>query len=138
MEPIGRLTSAVGRTLARAYDAALEDAGGSMPTWLVLLSLKQARWRTQRDLAHAVGIQSPTMTRHLDNMEAAGLVARSRDPQDRRVMRVELTTAGEELFHRLRIAAVAFDERLRSGFSDDEVAQLRDVLERLRSNVADG
>lgn len=138
MEPIGRLTSTVGRTLARVFDAALEQAGGSMPTWLVLLSLKQAHWRTQRDLAHAVGIQSPTMTRHLDNMEAAGLVARRRDPQDRRVMRVELTAAGEELFHRLRAAAVAFDERLRSGFSDDEVAQLRDMLERLRSNVADG
>lgn len=113
----------------------MADAGGSLPTWLILLSLKQAPSRTQRDLAHAVGIKSPTMTRHLDNLVEAGLLARSRDPDDRRIMRVELTDAGEEAFHRLRKAASAFDEQLRSGFADHEVAQLRALLERLRSRI---
>ena len=136
MKPIGLQVSSAGRALARALDDALVQAGGSLPTWLVLLSLKQQRWRTQQELAQAVGIQSPTLTRHLDKLDAAGLIARRRDPDDRRVVLVELTSSGEQLFHRLRRAAAAFDQQLREGFSDRELELLSQLLERLKSNVA--
>ena len=136
MKPIGLQVSSAGRALARAFDDALVQAGGSLPTWLVLLSLKQQRWRTQQELAQAVGIQSPTLTRHLDKLDAAGLIARRRDPDDRRIVLVELTSSGEQLFHRLRRAATAFDQQLREGFSDRELELLSQLLERLKSNVA--
>lgn len=136
MEPIGRRTASLGRALSRAFDKALEDAGGSLATWLILLALKQSGARTQRELAEAVGIRSPTMTRHLDNLERAGLVVRSRHPDDRRAMRVELTPAGEQAFRKLRGAAAAFDERLRSGLSDDDLRRLYALFDRLEHNIA--
>lgn len=135
MDPIGREVASAGRAISRAFSAALADAGGSLPMWLVLLSLKRQRWRTQHELAHAVGIESPTLTRHLDNLEKAGLVTRSRDPADRRVIRIDLTSAGEAMFVRLRKAAGRFDRQLREGVSDAELEQLRRVLDRLTSNV---
>jgi YebC/PmpR family DNA-binding regulatory protein len=48
------------------------------------------------ELAEAVGIRSPTMTRHVDNLEDAGLVIRRRHADDRQAIRVELTPAGEQ------------------------------------------
>jgi MarR family transcriptional regulator for hemolysin len=48
---------------------------------------------------------------------------------------VELTTAGDQLFLRLREAAVSFDRRLRAGLSDDDTTQLEHLLDRLRANV---
>jgi hypothetical protein len=36
----------------------------------------------------------------------------------------------------MRAAAGAFDQRLRAGFSDTEVAELASMLERLRTNVS--
>jgi MarR family transcriptional regulator for hemolysin len=68
-------------------------------------------------------------------MEAAGLVTRRTDPTNRRVHVVELTEAGEVLFHRLRSAAVAFDRQLRAGLADEDVATLARLLDRLRGNV---
>jgi MarR family transcriptional regulator for hemolysin len=68
-------------------------------------------------------------------MEADGLVTRRPDPTNRRVHVVELTEAGEALFHRLRAAAVAFDRRLRAGLADEDVAALARLLGRLRDNV---
>jgi MarR family transcriptional regulator for hemolysin len=68
-------------------------------------------------------------------MEAAGLVTRTRDPENRRVHRVELTEAGEAAFDGLLATVVAFDRRLRAGFSDDEIATLGALLGRLRANV---
>jgi MarR family transcriptional regulator for hemolysin len=135
-QPIGRAVSAAAKHLARAFSSELGDAGGSQPVWLILLALKQRQWRTQQDLAGAVGIEGPTLTHHLDGLEKSGLIERERDPGDRRAVRVELTNAGDELFHRLRGAAVSFDSRLRDGISDEELESFRRVLARMLENVA--
>src|ERR1700735_698554 len=121
--PIGLQLSRAARTVSRAFDDALAGAGGSLPVWLVLISLKSQEPDNQRDLARAVGITEATLTHHLNAMEAQGLVTRRRDPANRRVHLVELTEAGESAFVRLRDAAMAFDHRLRRGLSDDETAR---------------
>lgn len=136
-KPIGRELSEVARVMERHFSAALADAGGTMPTWHILLALKQRPWRTQIELAEAVGIGNPTLTHHLDALERAGLVTRVRDSDDRRVVRVEMTPAGDEAFLRLRTAAMAFDERIRAGLSKRDLDQLRRLLRRLQENAGD-
>jgi MarR family transcriptional regulator for hemolysin len=134
-EPVGRAVSSSAKVLSRAFERELAEAGGSQPVWLILLALKQQRWRTQQDLARAVGIEGPTLTHHLDGLEKSGLIDRSRDPGDRRAVRVELTAAGDKLFQRLAKAAIGFDERLREGLSDEDLDAFRRVLAHLRANV---
>ena len=135
-EPIGLDVSRTGRLLQRAFDAELVAAGGSLPTWLIVMALKRSDGAMQRALAAAVGIDDATLTHHLRHMERDGLVARERDPADRRTQRVMLTPAGHALFRDLLATVVAFDERLRAGLSEREVATLRRLLGRLRANVA--
>jgi MarR family transcriptional regulator, transcriptional regulator for hemolysin len=135
VEPIGLFVSRTGRQLGRAFDETLAAAGGSLPTWLVLVSLRGRDHRTQGDLARTVGIEGPTLTHHLNKLEADGLVTRHRAPDNRRVQQVELTEAGEALFTRLLEAVVAFDRRLRHGLSVDEVATLRELLTRVGRNL---
>jgi len=137
-QPLGLHLTRISRTVSRAFDDALAQAGGSLPVWLVLISLKSRQLASQRELAEAVGIQGATLTHHLDAMESAGLVTRRRDPANRRLHLVELTPAGDALFLRLRGAAMAFDKRLRAGFSEGEVNQLEALLTRLRDNVSGG
>jgi MarR family transcriptional regulator, transcriptional regulator for hemolysin len=136
VEPVGRAVSSTAKILSRAFERELAEAGGSQPVWLILLALTQQDWRTQQDLAAAVGIEGPTLTHHLDGLDKAGLIERARDPNDRRAVRVELTDAGDKLFRRLAKAAIGFDQRLRAGLSDKELDQFRRVLGRLRDNVA--
>jgi MarR family transcriptional regulator for hemolysin len=135
--PLGLSLARATRVISRAFDEALSDAGGSLPTWLVLLNLKIGRAGNQRRLAEAVGVTEATLTHHLNAMETAGLLTRRRDPNNRRIHVVELTDAGEAAFMRLREAAMAFDRRLRRGVSAGETAALEDVLSRLAANVAD-
>jgi len=133
--PIGLHLARTARSVSRAFDDALAQAGGSVPVWLVLISLKSQQLRNQRELAEAVGIREATLTHHLNAMDEQGLITRRRDPANRRVHLVELTDAGEAAFDRLRGAAAAFDKQLRAGFSDDEVADLEALLSRLAANV---
>jgi MarR family transcriptional regulator for hemolysin len=134
-EPVGLQLTRTARLVGRAFDDALAEAGGSLPMWQVMIALKAQPQGIQRELAQAAGIEGPTLTHHLARMEQAGLVQRSRDPENKRVQRVELTAAGDGMFHRLRQAVITFDRRLRAGVSADEVAALSSLLERLRSNV---
>jgi MarR family transcriptional regulator, transcriptional regulator for hemolysin len=136
-EPVGRALASAAKSVSRAFNHELAAAGGSQPTWLILLALKQQPWRTQQELAGAVGIEGATLTHHLDGLEKAGSIERTRDPEDRRAVRVELTGSGEELFLRLAQAAAGFDERLRGGISKKELDSFRKVLARLRANVED-
>jgi MarR family transcriptional regulator for hemolysin len=136
IEPIGLHVQRIAKLLGRAFEDELAEAGGSLPMWLILVSLKSGRPETQRELAASVGIQGATMTHHLDSLEKAGLVTRSRDPSNRRVQRVELTDEGEAAFDRLRKVAMKFDKRLRQGLSDNELASVAELLDRLAANVS--
>lgn len=111
-----------------------------MPVWLVLLNIKTRQLASQRELAEAVGIREATLTHHLNAMDADGLITRERHPDNRRIHVVALTPAGEKAFLRLRDAAIAFDQRLQSGFSEAELRRLGDLLSQLSANVggADG
>src|SRR3984957_6314828 len=127
--PIGLRLAQASRTVERAFDAALAEAGGSLPVWLVLLNLKVRRPGNQRELAEAVGVREATLTHHLNSMDVEGLITRQRDTTNRRIHVVELTDAGEEMFLRLRTAAVAFDQLLRAGITEQELVSLEDVLD---------
>lgn len=132
--PIGLLLDRVARQVSREFDEALVEAGGSRPMWLVLLALTINEEANQRQLADFVGIRGATLTHHLNAMESAGLVMRSRDPENRRSHVVRRSPAGDRLFLRLREAATAFDSRLRRGLSAKDVDTLRTLLDRLSSN----
>ena len=137
VRPIGLTLARTAKTVGRAFDDALAAAGGSTPIWLILISLKTRPTSNQRELARAVGVQGATLTHHLNAMETDGLITRRRDPANRRVHQVRLTEQGETLFHRLATAARAHDQRLRTGFGEDELATLERLLGRMRANVAD-
>jgi DNA-binding MarR family transcriptional regulator len=83
------------------------------------------------ELANQLGIVPRSATSVVDDLEAAGLVARKPDPADRRATLVELTPAGGRVLARIRRsrrdAVVAMVERLNAG----ERADLLRLLGRL-------
>src|SRR5207244_3729925 len=133
--PIGLHMAQVQKTVARAFNEALADAGGTVPVWLVLHSIARGSPGSQLHIARSVGIEGPTLTRHLDGLEAAGLVVRRRHPVDRRAIQVELTARGEALHGTLLKRVIAFNARLRGDLSDAEIEQLRTTLGRLEANL---
>jgi MarR family transcriptional regulator, transcriptional regulator for hemolysin len=134
--PIGLQLAMTSKAVGRAFNEALAAHGGSIPIWLILNGLKTEQRRTQLELARAIGIEGPTLTRHLDGLEHAGLVERRRDLVDRRAVQVQLTRTGHALHGRLLRAVIAFNQRLRTGVSSDEIETLRRVLAQLQDNVA--
>ncbi len=135
LPPIGLRLARTARVVSQAFERAMADAGGSASTWQVLVLIRSQKWGNQAEMAEALGITGATLTHHLNAMESQGLVRRWREASNRRVQQVELTEEGTAMFDRLRGAAVAFDDQLRSGLGDDETAQLAELLEKLQAGV---
>ena len=133
--PIGLQLAHSAKHVGRAFNDALAEVGGSMPTWFILTNLKGEEWRTQHELARALHIEGPTLTRHIDGLEEEGLVVRRRDTNDRRAVSVELTNAGRAKHAEMLRAVQAFNQRLLAGFSAEELDELQALLGKLEQNA---
>ena len=134
-EPLVRTVVMTGKALREHFEQSLTEAGASLATWVVLNGVDRGRWDSQRGLAMNLRIEGATLTRHLDRMEREGLIARTRDAEDRRQIRVELTPAGRVLHRRLRATAEAVGTKACAGLSENDQTTLRRLLGRLRENV---
>jgi MarR family transcriptional regulator for hemolysin len=135
LPPIGLRLTRTSREVSNAFERAMADAGGSASAWQVLLLVRSQQWGTQSRMADAMGVTGATLTHHLNALEKQGLVRRWREPENRRVQKVELTAEGEVMFARLREVAQRHDTRLRSNLTDAETAQLAELLDKLRAGL---
>jgi DNA-binding MarR family transcriptional regulator len=141
-EFLGRHLALTHKVVHEWVDRVLAPHSASVTDWIVLKSLQRpeaAAGVSQRELAGWMGIEPPTVIRHLDRLESAGLVARRRDERDRRVVRVTMTTAGRRRFEQLAIVMSAADAELRSQLTPRELEVLPRALEKLHAYAsADG
>jgi DNA-binding MarR family transcriptional regulator len=89
------------------------------------------------ELCKGISYDAGAMTRMLDRLEAKGLVRRTRSPDDRRLVNLELTDDGKAAYPRLREISMRVLNRSLRDFSPDEAQMLESLLLRLAHNVAD-
>jgi len=102
---------------------------------LILLELESAGPRTQARLATASGYEPPTITLSVQQLEAAGLVARGSSPTDGRVSIVELTEQGRALLPKLKAAWRGVAEQTVAGLESTSVEELIAVLQDLAGSL---
>jgi len=74
----------------------------------------------------------PGITGLIDRLADAGFVTRQRSEEDRRVVNVSITPAGEEVLARLDQPLVELHKRLLADFSTAELAELIRLLDKAR------
>ena len=80
------------------------------------------------DIGRRLVSQVPDMTRLLDRMAAAGLVARERDPQHRSFVTTRLTDAGRQKLVEATPAIDAYHRDQFRRFTPEQVQQFRELL----------
>ena len=124
----------------RALNAQLtSDHGLTISDYEVLLRLSRAPERRMRrvDLAEQVLLTASGITRLLDGLERAGLVARAACDSDRRVVYAVLTDEGVvKLREASRNHVAQIEEYFTSRYDDGELAELADLLARVDGDDA--
>ena len=88
-----------------------------------------------RELAASIGCSRATISGVADTLEGRGLVARSGDERDRRLVRLSLTGAGRDRIEALFPRFNAGEAALVRGLSGEELAKLAALLRRVVSNA---
>jgi len=91
------LISAVSRTLKTTVERRLIEHGVYAGQHTILGCLWEHDGLTPGQLARRLGLETPTITRTVQRMAAAGLVSRRGDDTDKRLVRVWLTPKGSAL-----------------------------------------
>jgi MarR family transcriptional regulator for hemolysin len=85
----------VSRAWRHLADQALAELGVSISTgWCLVFISRLGDGTRQGDLAREIGVREASLVRTLHQLEAAGLVARQTDPDDRRANHLLLTALG--------------------------------------------
>jgi len=86
-------------------------------------------------LAERLGVDTPTVTRKVQQLERLGLVARDADPDDRRAFRIRLTDDGRSVLERLQAAKREWLEHLLVGWSREDLDSFATLLGRFAERL---
>jgi len=138
LEVVARLRLSIARLARRLRQEAGTGLSPSQHSALITVAVHGPI--TLGQLARIEQVAPPTITRIAVKLEEDGLVARTVDPADRRVIRVQVTTEGtRRLDHGRNRRNVWLAQRLRT-FPPDDRRRLEaalDVLEALAASAAD-
>jgi len=138
---IGSLLSRVRVAMLAALDQELADDRRLAPLelsaaqFIVIASLAGEERKSASDLCKGISYDAGAMTRMLDRLEGKGLIRRSRSPDDRRLVHLELTDEGRAAYPRMREASLAVANRFLRGFSKTEARALESLLTRMLENA---
>lgn len=134
---LGEWLHRAGRLMRDRLAAELKAAGHDYPIefWPTLKLLARRDGVCQEDIAAFLVRDKATAARLLGRMESANLVARRRDPGNRRRKRVSLTPAGRSVHAELRACAARVHREAVGSVEADRLAACAEVLARVFDNL---
>jgi MarR family transcriptional regulator for hemolysin len=131
--PIGR---SVGRAhkFVRAWgDRCLAPLDATVTDWILLSHADSAPapGLSQSEVARFADMGGPALVRHLDRLEEDSILVRTRDTEDRRVVRVTVTDKGRSRLEELRTVMDDCDAQLRAQLTAQEQQVLQRACDRI-------
>ena len=131
MEP--RLSYVFGRlerVLRRRLSSAVESHGLTLPAFTALSVLQAQDGLSNAQLARRSLMTPQSMSEVLAFLAERGFVRRSAEPDDRRIVRIELTAKGIRVLSRCNREVTEIEQEMLVDLDDVEAAALRDLLGR--------
>jgi DNA-binding MarR family transcriptional regulator len=121
--------------LRKSFDRLAVGLGVTRAQWKVLFRLTRTPGLRQVELADQLELEPITLCRIVDRLEEAGLVERTRDPDDRRAWRLHVTAEAQPLIKKLRKVGDELIHQAFAGIDPKDIEITRQVLARARENA---
>ena len=106
------------------------------PQWGVLSALMEEEGLTIGTVSQRRGLDAPTVTGIITRLEQIGLVKRVHDRQDRRVVKVYLTTEGRDLMNFLPDVVDGFSRTVLQDISPEKQQEMCLLLQKTIANLS--
>jgi DNA-binding MarR family transcriptional regulator len=123
----------------RAHEHLLQAAGVRIDKAGIALLFKLQRHGDSplrvTDLADLLGVDPPTVTRKVQQLERLGFVIREADAEDGRATRIQLTQEGRDTLERVLVAHREFLARVFDTWANKELKTFASLLERFSETI---
>jgi DNA-binding MarR family transcriptional regulator len=123
----------------RAHEHLLKAAGVRIDKAGIALMFKLQRHGESAlrvtDLADLLGVDTPTVTRKVQQLEKLNFVVREADAEDGRATRIQLTQAGRDALERVLAAHREFLARVFAAWNNKDLTTFASLLERFSEVV---
>ena len=130
-EHLAYLLAQANREINRQLELRLSKEGVPVEQWRILKVLSDGDGHSMGELADAVLLNHPTLTKMIDRMVSDTLVYRVQDPKDRRKVLMFSSDRGKALTARLNSLAMSQEAHIAESYGDKSTNELKRLLERL-------
>lgn len=128
----------VGKTVLMILDKRLEPVElSAAKLWTLVWVASLDAPPTLTELADCMQSAKSNITTMVDRLEKEGMVQRIKDPQDRRVVLIEMTPTGREHYEAGVAVFYQLNQELMDLFGVDVQAQFRQILETMDRNLSE-
>ncbi|WP_416191153.1 MarR family winged helix-turn-helix transcriptional regulator [Neisseria sp. CCUG12390] len=131
---IGRLDRLVSQRLGEA----LKPLGVSLPQFTMLSNLQRRGATANAALAARSFISPQAANQIVNTMVEHGWVTKRNDPNHGRMVLIELTDSGRDVFARCMKEAAAFEAGMLQGLTPESVMMFKATVQRLLDNLRGG
>lgn len=124
------------RSWRQAVDRRLKYLGVSQASWMTIaFAAKAGTPLSQSELADRLGVEGATMVAMVDRLVKAGMVMREASTTDRRIKRVVLTSAGLQIYEKVKAEATALRRELLANTDPKKLLAATELLEGLQGII---
>lgn len=131
---IERLENAYETTIRKIGNEISEDSkelGLTRAQYYILFLLSKRTYYTSSELAEKLEVKPSAVTVMIDRLLKTNLVKRERDKNDRRIIKIKITTDGEKILHRVKQKRKEVLKRYFIQLEDKELESLLSIFEKL-------
>jgi len=128
-------TARVSRKIRTLFDARVRERGLTLARARTLLRVARREAANQKELADELEIETATLVRIIDGLEAQGLIERHEVEGDRRAKQVVLTSEGEALADVVDVMAMQVGKEVLAGIPRHELRSAHGILRKMAVNI---
>jgi DNA-binding MarR family transcriptional regulator len=133
---IGRRISVIYKYGRHFIEKDLFKYGLGSGEYSFLVAIKKNKDFYQEDLSNYLLLDKTTVSRAISRLEKKELITKIEDKFDRRKNRIMLTDKGFHLINELKDYMSSWEEVLLNNFKEEEIEQLKYLLEKLEKNAS--
>jgi DNA-binding MarR family transcriptional regulator len=127
-EHLAYLLAQANREISRQLEERLRQEGVPVEQWRILTVLSDGRGHSMGELAEAVLLNHPTLTKMVDRMVSDALVYRAQDQKDRRKVLLFLSSRGKALAKQLEPLAQSHEAHIAKRYGNKSTSELKRLL----------
>ncbi|KWV56447.1 MULTISPECIES: MarR family winged helix-turn-helix transcriptional regulator [Rhizobium] len=127
--------AAFNRKLRAVFDKIVRERSMTLPRARVFFTLNKKDGINQRELAERLELETPTLVRILDAMEAQGFVQRRVAGSDRRAKEIYITETGKVVAGEIEDIAVKVRAQVIAGIPESDLKTTLDVIRAMQANL---